>query len=99
MQRLCSISAHLWANSDFLPLGGSPRMQGLCSISAHLWAKSDFVPLCLGCYALKQKYHLPCPPPRVVIFFCSYICTSSDQRDEATISRHVFRGLEPPRPL
>ena len=25
--------------------------------------------LTLGCYALKHKYHLPCPPPPVAIFF------------------------------
>ena len=90
-------------------------MQGLCSISAHLWAISDFAPLCLGipknairwgaasnsgrewtrgCYALKQKYHSPCPPP--LQFFSLlhlYLKVIS------AISRHICRGVEPPRPL
>ena len=54
-----------------------------------------------GCYPFKQKYHLPCPPPPppVAIFFAPTSVPQSDQRDEAAISHHICRGLEPPRPL
>ena len=50
-----------------------------------------------GCYAFKQKYHLPSPPP-VAIFFAPTSVPQSDQRDEAAISSHICRGPDPPTP-
>ena len=39
------------------------------------------------------------PPPLVAIFFAPTYVPQSDQCDEAAISHHICRGLEPPRPL
>ena len=41
-------------------------------------------------------YHAP--PPPVAIFFAPTSVPQSDQRDEAAISHHICRGLEPPPP-
>ena len=42
-------------------------------------------------------YHAP--PPLLHFFFAPTSVPQSDQRDEAAISHHICRGLEPPRPL
>ena len=46
-------------------------------LSPLLWTTSNSGrELTWGCYAVKQKYHLPCPPPPLLQFFGAYICTS-----------------------
>ena len=60
---------------------GTPRMQGLRSIPAHLWAPEKAgvrqpILILSPLNPLKQKYHLPCPPPPCCNVLCPYICTS-----------------------
>ena len=55
-----------------------------------------------GCYALKQKYRLPCPPPPLLqyaIFLAPTYVPQSDQCDEAAISSIYVGVRSPPRPL
>ena len=42
------------------------------------------------CYALQQKYHLPCPPPLLQNFFIPTYVPQNDQRDRAVILRHLY---------
>ena len=51
-----------------------------------------------GCYALHQKYHLPCPPPCCKNFLPTYM-PQNDQHDEAVILIHTCCGPgAPPLP-
>ena len=42
-----------------------------------------------GRYALKHKYHLPCPPPPCCNFFCQHTCCKNVYRDEGVILSHI----------
>ena len=65
---------------------------GATSISGREWTR--------GCYALKQKYHLPCPPPPPPCFkkFSPTYMLRSDYRVEAVILCHVCQAMKPPPP-
>ena len=80
------------ANSDFVPLLGTLRMQGLCRISAHLWAPEKagvrqpilILSILLGTTLggamplnTSTTYHAPPSPPLLQIFFCQHTSSPS----------------------